>query len=161
MPPKKMPKGPRPVAQNRRARHDFDVLHTFECGMELAGSQVKSPRDGKVQLRAAFVRGMDGDYWHSGGHEARYAHANGSGALVPYRPRMLLHHRHEIAELHVRTSQEGLTLVPLSIYFIDGRAKLELAVARGRKTYDKRHAIAERDAEREARRSARVDARGE
>ena len=161
MPPKKTPKGPKAVAQNRRARHDYDVLDTFECGMVLAGSEVKSLRDGKVQLRDAFARVQDGEVWLYGVHVAPYAHANGFGAVDPDRPRKLLLHRHEIGELHVRTSQEGLTLVPLSIYFVDGRAKLELAVARGRKTYDKRHAIASRDAEREARRSARVDARGE
>ena len=161
MPPKKTEKGPRPVAQNRRARHDFEVLDTFECGIVLAGSEVKSLRDGKVQLRDAFARVINGEVWLYGVHVAPYAHANGFGAVDPDRPRKLLLHRHEIGELHVRTSKDGLTLVPLSIYFVDGRAKLELAVARGRKTYDKRHAIAERDAERESRRSARVDARGE
>jgi SsrA-binding protein len=161
MPPKKTEKGPRPVAQNRRARHDFEVLDTFECGIVLAGSEVKSLRDGKVQLRDAFARVINGEVWLYGVHVAPYAHANGFGAVDPDRARKLLLHRHEIAELHARTSQEGLTLVPLSIYFVDGRAKLELAVARGRKTYDKRHAIAARDAERESQRSARVSSRGE
>jgi SsrA-binding protein len=161
MPPKKTEKGPRPVAQNRRARHDFEVLDTFECGIVLAGSEVKSLRDGKVQLRDAFARVINGEVWLYGVHVAPYAHANGFGAVDPDRARKLLLHRHEIAELHARTSQEGLTLVPLSIYFVDGRAKLELVVARGRKTYDKRHAIAARDAERESQRSARVSSRGE
>jgi len=161
MPPKKTEKGPRPVAQNRRARHDFEVLDTFECGIVLAGSEVKSLRDGKVQLRDAFARVINGEVWLYGVHVAPYAHANGFGAVDPDRARKLLLHRHEIAELHARTSQEGLTLVPLSIYFVDGRAKLELAVARGRKTYDKRHAIAARDAARETERAARVSARGE
>ena len=161
MPPKKTEKGPRPVAQNRRARHDFEVLDTFECGIVLAGSEVKSLRDGKVQLRDAFARVINGEVWLYGVHVAPYAHANGFGAVDPDRARKLLLHRHEIAELHARTSQDGLTLVPLSIYFVDGRAKLELAVARGRKTYDKRHAIAARDAERESQRSARVSSRGE
>jgi SsrA-binding protein len=161
MPPKKTEKGPRPVAQNRRARHDFEVLDTFECGIVLAGSEVKSLRDGKVQLRDAFARVINGEVWLYGVHVAPYAHANGFGAVDPDRARKLLLHRHEIAELHARTSQEALTLVPLSIYFVDGRAKLELAVARGRKTYDKRHAIAARDAERESQRSARVSSRGE
>ena len=161
MPPKKTEKGPRPVAQNRRARHDFEVLDTFECGIVLAGSEVKSLRDGKVQLRDAFARVINGEVWLYGVHVAPYAHANGFGAVDPDRARKLLLHRHEIAELHARTSQDGLTLVPLSIYFVDGRAKLELAVARGRKTYDKRHAIAACDAERESQRSARVSSRGE
>src|SRR5207237_10553631 len=132
-----------------------------ECGRGVAGSGGQALRDGKVQLRAAFARVVDGEVWLYGVHVAPYAHANGFGAVDPDRARKLLLHRNEIAELSVRTSQEGLTLVPLSIYFIEGRAKLELAVARGRKTYDKRHAIAARDAERESQRSARASDRAE
>jgi SsrA-binding protein len=149
----KSPKGPRPVAQNRKARHDYDVLSTFECGIALQGSEVKSIRDGKVQLRDAFARVQDGEVWLHGVHVSPYAMATGFGAHDPERVRKLLLHRREIDELRERTQQESLTLVPLAIYFKDGRAKVELAVARGRKHADKRRAIAERDMARETERA--------
>jgi len=159
MPPK--PKGPRPVAQNRKARHDFDVLDTVECGLVLAGSEVKSLRDAKVQLRDSFARVIDDEVWLYGMHISPWANTSGFGAVDPDRRRKLLLHRSQIDDLAARTSQESLVLVPLSIYFVDGRAKVELALARGRKLYDKRHAIAARDARREVERAGRVAARGE
>jgi len=149
-------KGPRPVAQNRKARHDFDILDVFECGIALQGSEVKSLRAAQVQMREAFARVDDGEVWLHGVHIAPYSFATGVGAHDPDRKRKLLLHRREIGELLQRTQQEGLTLVPLSIYFKEGRAKLELAVARGRHRYDKRHAIAKRDAVRESARAARA-----
>ena len=142
------------MAQNRRARHDYEVLDTFECGIALQGSEVKSLREAKVQLRDAYGRVEDGELWLYGVHVSPYALATGVGAHDPDRRRKLLVHRRQIDELLGRTRQEGLTLVPLSIYFKDGRAKVELALARGRKTYDKRHAIAARDAAREVERSS-------
>ncbi len=148
------PKGTRPVAQNRKARHDFEVLDTFECGIVLNGSEVKSLRAGKVQLREAYARVEDGEVWMLGAHVAPYAFATGFGGHDPERRRKLLLHRRQIEDLSDRTKQESLTLVPLSIYFKDGRAKVELALARGRKTYDKRHAIAERDAARDVERDS-------
>ncbi|MDQ1397531.1 MAG: SsrA-binding protein [Acidimicrobiaceae bacterium] len=154
-------KGPRPVAQNRKARHDFDVLETFEAGIVLAGAEVKSLRDGKVQLRDSFARVHDGEVWMYGVHVAPYAFANGFGVVDPDRRRKLLLHRRQIDELEERTTQDSLTLVPLAIYFQEGRAKVELALARGRKTYDKRHAIAARDAKREADRAVRTAQRGD
>ena len=157
MPPSSKPSGiagPRPVAQNRRARHDYDILDTYEAGIVLAGSEVKSLREGKAQLRDSYARVQDGEVWLYGVHVPPYAFASGFGATDPDRRRKLLLHRREIGELFKRTSQEALTLVPLSIYFKDGRAKVDLALARGRKSYDKRHAIAERDANREAERAS-------
>ena len=151
----KKPVGPRPVATNRKARHDFDILETYECGVALVGSEVKSIRDGKVQMRDAYARVDGGEVWLFGVHVSPYEFASGFGAVDPDRRRKLLLHRREIAELGARTAQEGLTLVPLSIYFKEGRAKVELGLARGRKTYDKRHALAERDAKREADRAVR------
>jgi len=153
--------GPRPVAQNRRARHDYDILERFEAGMVLAGSEVKSLRAGKVQLRDAYARVQNGEMWLHGVHVAPYAFSAGFGAVDPDRPRKLLLHRREIEELGQRTAQDSLTLVPLAIYFKDGRAKVDLALARGRRRYDKRHAIAERDAAREAARAVRGRDRGE
>jgi SsrA-binding protein len=147
------PTGPRAVATNRKARHDYDILDQFEAGMMLAGSEVKSLRAGKVQLRDAYARIDDGAVWLYGVHVAPYVFANGFGVVDPDRPRKLLLHRREIDELHDRVAQEGLTLIPLAIYFKEGRAKVDLAVARGRRNYDKRHAIAARDADREAARA--------
>lgn len=155
------PKGTRPVAQNRKARHDYSVLETFECGLVLQGSEVKSLREGKVQLRDAYARVEDGEVWLYGVNVSPYANAQGFGAHDPDRRRKLLLNRREIEELDDRTKQESLTLVPLSVYFKDGRAKVELALARGRKTYDKRHAIAERDAARDMDRAAARGRRGE
>ena len=155
------PKGTRPVAQNRKARHDYDVVETLESGIALQGSEVKSIRDGKVQLRDAYARVERGEVWLHGMHVSPYAFASSFGAHEPERPRKLLLHRREIEELRTKTQQQSLTLVPLSVYFKDGRAKVEVALARGRKTYDKRHAIASRDAEREVARTVARSRRGE
>jgi len=149
------PKGTKVVAQNRKARHDYEVLETFEAGIQLKGSEVKSLRAGQVQLRDAYARVDDGEAWLVGVHIAPYAFAAGFGAVDPDRARKLLLHRRQIDELQGRTTTEPLTLVPLSIYFKDGRAKVELALARGRRRYDKRQAIAQRDADREAERAHR------
>ena len=142
------------MAQNRRARHDYDILETLECGLELRGSEVKSLRDGKVQLRDAYARVEGGEVWLFGVHVSPYEFASGFGSHDPDRKRKLLLHRRQIDELAAKTQQQSLTLIPLSIYFKEGRAKLELALARGRKTYDKRHAIAARDAGRDIERAA-------
>jgi SsrA-binding protein len=152
-PTKKGPEG-RPVSQNRRARHDYDILETFEAGIVLAGSEVKSIREGKAQLREAYARVQNGEVWLYGVHVPPYAFASGFGAIDPDRRRKLLLHRRQIDELERRTTQDSLTLVPLSMYFKEGRAKVDLALARGRKRYDKRHAIAARDADMEARRAS-------
>ena len=144
----------RTVAQNRRARHDYDILDTYEAGMVLAGSEVKSLREGKVQLRDSYARVQDGEVWLYGVHVPPYAYASGFGATDPDRRRKLLLHRRQIDELGRRTTQDSLTLVPLSVYFKNGRAKVDLALARGRKNYDKRRALASRDADLEARRAS-------
>jgi SsrA-binding protein len=150
------PKGTKVVAQNRKARHDYEVLETYEAGLQLKGSEVKSLRAGQVQLRDSFARVDDGEAWLHGVHIAPYAFASGFGAVDPDRARKLLMHRREIDELKSRTEQQPLTLIPLAIYFKEGRAKVELALARGRRRYDKRHAIAQRDADREAERAHRT-----
>lgn len=141
------------MAQNRRARHDYDVLEVFECGIALQGSEVKSIRAGKVQLRDSYAKVEGAEVWLHGMHVAPYAFASGFGGHDPERARKLLLHRREIDELRERTGQQSLTLVPLSVYFKEGRAKVELALARGRRSYDKRHAIASRDAAREVERA--------
>ena len=143
------------VARNRRARHDYDILETFECGIALQGCEVKSLRAGRVTLADAYARVEGGEAWLLGVHIPPYEHAAGSGPTIPSGGASCLLHRDQIDELMGQTQQQSLTLVPLSIYFKDGRAKVELALARGRRLYDKRHAIATRDAEREAAREAR------
>lgn len=143
----------RTVARNRRARHEYDILETFECGIELRGGEVKSLRAGQVQLQDAYARVEEGEVWLLGAHVAPYEYSGGFGYVDPDRPRKLLLHRAQIDELQGRVAQQSLTLVPLSIYFKEGKAKLELALARGRRLYDKRRAIANRDAAREAERA--------
>jgi SsrA-binding protein len=152
--------GVRTVARNRRARHDYDILETFECGISLQGSEVKSLRAARVTLQDAYARVEGGEVWLLGVHIPPYEHAAGFGAHDPDRRRKLLLHRREIDQLAGNTQQQSLTLVPLSIYFRDGKAKVELALARGRRLYDKRHAIASRDAARDAEREARTATRG-
>lgn len=138
------------IASNRKARHDFSVLDTFEAGIVLHGSEVKSLRLGHVQLADAYARVVDGELWLDGVHIAPYKFAHGVGAHDPDRSRKLLVHGSEIAKLRARIDQERLSLVPLSLYLSNGRVKVEIAVARGRKKADKRQAIAERDQMREA-----------
>lgn len=145
----------RPVAQNRRARHEYDILDTYECGIELKGAEVKSLRARQASLQDAYARVENGEMWLLGARFAPYEYSSGFGFVEPDRPRKLLMHRFEIDELQGRVAQQSLTLVPLSIYFKDGRAKVQLALARGRRLYDKRHVLAERDAKREAERAIR------
>ncbi|MFV0309820.1 MAG: SsrA-binding protein SmpB [Desertimonas sp.] len=141
------------IADNRRARHDFDVLDTLEAGIVLQGSEVKSLRLGQVQLADAFARLAGDELWLEGVHIAPYQFASGVGGHDPDRRRKLLVHRAEIDRLADRLRQERLALVPLRLYFKDGRAKVELALARGRQKGDKRQAIAERDSKREMERA--------
>jgi SsrA-binding protein len=139
-------RGDQLVITNRRARHDYLVLDTWECGIVLEGAEVKSLREGRANLQDAYARVDDGDeVWLFGMHVSPYVYSRGD--LDPVRRRKLLLHRREIAEL-----RRG-TLVPLRVYFKDGRAKVELALARGKRAYDKRQALAERDAKREAERA--------
>jgi SsrA-binding protein len=146
---KRQSDGTKLIAGNKRARRDYDILDTFEAGMVLTGSEVKSLREGHVQLADAYARVDRGEIWMDGVHIAPYVNATGIGAHDPDRTRKLLLHRNEIDRLDLRLAQERLTLVPLRLYWKDGRAKVEIALAKGRTKGDKRHAIAERDAARE------------
>jgi len=159
--PSSRPSANRPlVAHNRRARHDYDVLGTYEAGIVLVGSEVKSFREGKVNLRDSYARVQDGEVWLHAMHVSPYLRAGAFGSVDPDRSRKLLLHRRQIEELGRETQQGPLTLVPLSAYFKDGKAKVELALARGRKDYDKRRAIAAREADLEAKRAASARRRG-
>jgi SsrA-binding protein len=143
------------VASNRRARHDYDILDTVEAGIALQGSEVKALRTSQVQLKDSYAYVKSGEVWLKGVHIAPYGHAHGLDGHDPERERKLLLHRHEIDRLRVRLERDHLTLVPLDVHFRDGRAKVALGVARGRRRHDKRHALAERDAKREAQRALR------
>jgi len=142
------------VAVNRRARHDYAVEETLEAGIVLTGTEIKSIRAGRANLAEAYARIERGEAWLIGAHIAPYEQGNRNNH-EPTRVRKLLLHRDQISELMGRTQAKGFTLVPLRLYIQHGIAKLELGVARGKKAYDKRRTIAERDARRELERSTK------
>jgi SsrA-binding protein len=148
-------KGDRVVATNRRARHDYEILETIECGIVLVGSEVKSLREGRAQIAEAYARVDDDELWLFQAHIPPWAYAVGFGSHDPDRKRKLLVHRQELDRLKREAATQSLTIVPLQIYFKDGRAKVELALAKGRKQQDRRQALAKRDAERDMARAAR------
>ena len=144
-------RGDQQVITNRKARHDYLVLDTWECGVMLVGAEVKSLRDGRANLQDSYARVEDGEVWLYGMHVSPYFYSRAD--LDPVRKRKLLLHHKEIDELTRGTAERGHSLVPLRVYFKDGRAKVELALARGKRAYDKRQALAERDAKRETERA--------
>jgi SsrA-binding protein len=146
--------GEKVVAENRRARHDYHLLERFEAGLALTGTEVKSLRDGRVTLAQSYADLRDGEVWLIGAHIDEYAQGNIANHQ-PDRDRKLLLHRREIESLIGKVQEKGLTLVPTRLYFKNGRAKLELAVARGKEQRDKRRDIAKRDAERDIERALR------
>ena len=135
------------VAQNKKAYHDYFVLETFEAGIALFGTEVKSIRAGKVNLKDAWCNIENGEIFANGMHISPYEQGNIFNR-DPMRPKKLLMHKREIRRLYAEVKQQGLTLIPLSIYFVSGRAKLEIGLCKGKKNYDKREAAAERDAKR-------------
>lgn len=140
------------VATNRKARFEYFLLEHFEAGLALQGSEIKSIRAGQVSLAEAYVRVEEGQAWLIDAHIAPYAQANRFNH-DPRRPRRLLLHKKEIRELFEAVRQKGVTIVPTRIYLKQGRAKLEIAIAKGKKLHDKRQEIAKRDAEREIERA--------
>ncbi|MEZ5237612.1 MAG: SsrA-binding protein SmpB [Microthrixaceae bacterium] len=149
----------RTIARNRRARRDYELGDTIEAGIVLTGSEVKSLREATVQISDAYAQVRDGEAWLHGLHIAPYSHAQDHSGHDPERPRKLLLHRNQIDRLGHRVATERLTLVPLALYFRDGRVKVALAPGKGRKTVDKRHDLARREAEREAARAMARSAR--
>lgn len=142
------------VTTNRRARRNFAVVDTFEAGLALLGSEVKSLRDGRMELKDSYAVIEDGEAFLVGAHVAPYGFAR-DGGHDPERKRKLLLHKREISKLAGTLAEKGLTLVPLQVYFKDGKAKIELGLARGKTSYDKRETLKERDAEREMQRQSR------
>ena len=140
------------MARNRKARHEFEILESVEAGIALKGPEVKSLREGKVSFQDAFARVDGGELWLHSLHISPYEQANRFN-VDPVRPRKLLLHRHEIRRLASKVDEKGLTLVPLEIYFSRGYAKVLLALARGKKLYDKRETLKRKTQDREARRA--------
>ena len=152
-------KGVKPLVQNRRARHDYFVEESFECGMELKGTEVKSIRQGRANLKESYARVRNGEVYVDGMHISPYEQG-GLFNLDPLRPKRLLLHKIEIRRLQGLVSRDGYTLIPLQLYLKDGRVKLELGVCRGKQLHDKRDDIAERDAMRDIERAMRQGNRG-
>ena len=147
------------IAQNRKARHDYSIDSTIEAGLVLTGTEVKSLRAGRATLTDGYATIESGEVWLRGVHIPEYALGTWTNH-EPRRARKLLLKREEIRKLAAKTQAKGFTLVPISLYFKDGYAKVELALARGRKSYDKRQALAERDAKRESDRAMGRRAKG-
>ncbi|MEV0087235.1 SsrA-binding protein SmpB [Saccharopolyspora sp. NPDC003752] len=141
-------RGRKVIAQNRKARHDWAVLDTYETGIVLTGTEVKSLRQGKAQLVDGFATVDDGEVWLRNVHIPEYTEGTWTNH-EPRRSRKLLLHKHEILRLIGKIKESGLSLIPMTLYFSDGKAKVELALARGKKAHDKRQDLAKRDADRE------------
>jgi SsrA-binding protein len=144
----------KPIADNRKAHHDFHILERVEAGIALTGTEVKSLRDGGGNLRESYAMIRGGEAYLVNANIAPYKQGNLANH-EPLRDRKLLLHRREIKQLDEKVSQRGMTLVPLSLYFADGKVKLELALAKGKEGPDKRHATAERDAKRQMEREVK------
>ena len=147
------------IAQNKKARHDYHIEDVYEAGLVLTGTEVKSLRAGRASLVDAYAQVKDGEVWLENAHIPEYDQGSWTNH-EPRRSRKLLLHRGEIGKLIGKTKESGLTIVPLSLYFKDGKAKVEIALARGKKAYDKRQALAARDAAREIERTVGRRAKG-
>jgi SsrA-binding protein len=145
-------RGRKVIVSNRRARHDYEIMDTYEAGIVLTGTEVKSLRAGRASLADAYASVEDGEVWLRGVHIPEYTQGSWTNH-EPRRTRKLLLHRKEIFRLLGKIKERGLALVPLSMYFSDGKVKVELALARGKRSYDKRAELAKRDAKREVART--------
>jgi SsrA-binding protein len=148
-------KAERPLADNRKAGYDFHLLEHFEAGLVLAGTEVKAIREGRVNLRDSFCKLERGEAYLLNAHIGQYSHG-GYASHDPMRPRKLLLHREELNKLLGKTAERGLTIVPLRMFLKNGRVKLEIALAKGKKTFDKRETIRRREAERETRAAVKM-----
>lgn len=149
MAPRSQPENLRVVTTNRKAYHDYFIEQTYEAGIVLQGSEIKSIRTGRVNLQDSYARVRDGELWLIGAHISPYPQASTHEPYDPRRPRKLLMHRYQINRLASAQKEKGYTIVPLSMYLKDNRAKVELGLARGKRVYDKRQAIAERESQRQ------------
>lgn len=145
----------KPLAQNRKARHDYEILEAVEAGMVLTGTEIKSIRAGKMNLQDGFVSIKDGEIWLKNSHISPYDHGNLFNH-DPLRDRKLLLHRREISKLDQEVRQKGMTIVPLKVYLVRGRAKILIGLARGKHSYDKRHALKDQQAKRDIERALKI-----
>ncbi len=152
-----MPDNIKVIAKNRKARHEYNLEETYQAGLVLLGSEIKSVRANRVSLQDGYVQEREGELWLVNTHIAVYEQASIFGHADPLRPRKLLLHKREIAQIISRMRERGYTVVPTLLYLEKGRAKVEIALARGKKLYDKRDAASQRDAEREIRRALKND----
>ena len=153
-------KGVKPIAQNKKARHDFFIEESIECGIELKGTEVKSMRQGKVNLKESFAMVKGGEVFVQGMHISPYEQGNIFNT-DPLRPKRLLLHKSEIRKLHAAVQRQGYALVPLDVYLQDGRMKMTLGLCVGKHLHDKRAAMAERDVKRDLARQVRTNSREE
>jgi len=147
--------GVKQVAFNKKAYHEYNIIEKFEAGIELFGTEVKSIRAGNINLKEAFCAVKDGELFARGMHISPYEHGNIFNR-DPLRPKRLLMHKREILRLHARVMQDGLTIIPLSVYFKNSRVKVEIGLARGKKLYDKRESAAAKTSEREMERKIKI-----
>jgi SsrA-binding protein len=152
--------GTKLITSNRKARRDYEILDTLEAGISLLGTEVKALRDGKASLAEAYARVDSDEVWLVGAHIPEYSHGNRQNH-EPTRPRKLLLHKAEIARLRGKIEEKGLTVIPLRLYWKRGRAKVEIALGRGKKSFDKRDDVAKREAQREMDRALSRRRRGE
>jgi SsrA-binding protein len=145
------------VAKNRKAQHDYHLERTYQAGIALHGSEIKSIRQNNLTLREGFVQERGGELWLIGVHIAPYEQASSFSHHDPIRPRKLLLHKKEIAQIIEKSREKGYTIIPTMVYLERGLAKIEIALAKGKKMYDKRAAVAKRDSEREIRRALKED----
>ena len=153
-----MSEGIKIITKNRKASHDYHLEDTYQAGLVLMGSEIKSIRANHVSLGDGFVQEREGELWLMNANIALYDQASRFGHSDPLRPRKLLLHKREIAEIRSRMRERGYTVIPTMLYLQKGRAKVEIALARGKKLYDKREAIAKRDADRQMRRAMKMEA---
>ena len=151
-------KGVKPIAQNKKARHDFFIEESIECGIELKGTEVKSMRQGKVNLKESYAQVKDGEIFVQGMHISPYEQGNIFNT-DPLRPKRLLLHKSEIRKLGSQVQRQGYTLIPLDVYLKDGRMKLTLGLCAGKHAHDKRASMAERDVKRDLARRVRTNSR--
>ena len=152
-------KGIKTIADNRKAYHDYYIEEKYECGIVLSGTEVKSLRAGKINLKDSYVTIKNGEIWLIGVNISPYEMGNRFN-LDPMRTRKLLMHKNQIIKLYSTIKQDGLTLVPTSVYFKDGRVKVEIGLARGKKNYDKREVLANKQVKREIERAMKINNRG-
>ncbi len=143
-------KAERIIAENRKAHHDYHLLETFEAGLALIGTEVKAIREGRVSLRDSYARIEGGEIWAQGVHIGSYS-SRGYADHEPLRPRKLLLHRHEIRKLIGKVTERGMTIVPVRMYFKDGRVKISISLAKGKQAHDRRETIKRRETDRETR----------